>query len=83
MEIDFDKLYCDCKDCVFRGMEDCELRKNIDAMNRLRKTIVEAKDRMCYYFGTFDGKFSDPQLQNVYDVLCRDDEWWYNSTKLK
>ena len=55
-------------------MQDCEHRKYMDAMNRLRETITEAKDRMRYYFGTLDGKFKDGQLQNVYDVLCRDDD---------
>ena len=54
-------------------MEDCEHRKEMDEINRLRKTIEEAKDRMRYYFGTLDGKFENGQLQNVYDVLCRDD----------
>ena len=67
-------MKCDCKDCAFRGMELCEHRKILDEMNRLKATIQEAKDRMRYYFGTFDGKFNNPQMQNVYDVLCRDDE---------
>ena len=67
-------MKCDCKDCAFRGMELCEHRKLLDEMNRLKATIQEAKDRMRYYFGTFDGKFNIPQMQNVYDVLCRDDE---------
>ena len=67
-------MKCDCKDCAFRGMEKCEHRKLMDEVNRLKATTQEAKDRMRYYFGTFDGKFTSPQMQNVYDVLCRDDE---------
>ena len=51
-------------------------------MNKLRETITEAKDRMRYYFGTLDGKFNDGQLQNVYDVLCRDDDWWRNEAPI-
>ena len=67
-------MKCDCKDCSFRGMELCEHRKLLDEVNRLKATIQEAKDRMRYYFGNFDGTFpNDPQMQNVYDVLCRDD----------
>ena len=49
-------MKCDCKDCAFRGMEKCEHRKLMDEVNRLKATIQEAKDRMRYYFGTFDGK---------------------------
>lgn len=75
-------MKCDCADCAFRGMQDCEHRKYMDAMNKLRETITEAKDRMRYYFGTLDGKFKDGQLQNVYDVLCRDDDWWRNEAPL-
>ncbi len=68
-------MKCDCQDCAFRGMELCEHRKLIDEINKLKATIEEAKDRMRYYFGTYDGKFpSSPQMQNVYDVLCRDDD---------
>ena len=68
-------MKCDCKDCAFRGMELCEHRKLLDEVNRLKATIQEAKNRMTYYFGQFGGTFPDsPQMQNVYDVLCRDDE---------
>ena len=43
--------------------------------SRTKATIQEAKDRMRYYFGEFGGTFpNNPQMQNVYDVLCRDDE---------
>ena len=44
-----------------------------DEIAGLRKTIREAKDRLDYYFRKIDGGFDDPQLQNTYDVLCRDD----------
>jgi len=46
-----------------------------DEIAGLRKTIQEAKDRMIYYFGTGNSNwgFNDPQLQNIYDVLCRDE----------
>ena len=54
--------------------ENDEVKRLQDEVNHLRATIQEAKDRMRYYFGTFDGKFTSPQMQNVYDVLCRDDE---------
>ena len=65
---------CDCADCAFRGMQLCEHRKLLDEVNRLKGTIVEARDRISYYFGSSYGAgFSDPQIQNVYDVLCRDD----------
>lgn len=67
-------MKCDCKDCSFRGMELCEHRKLLDEVNKLKATIQEAKDRLRYYFGTFDGKFDVPQMQNVYDVLGRDDD---------
>jgi len=67
-------MKCDCKDCGFRGMELCEHRKLLDEVNRLKATIQEAKDRLRYYFGTFDGKFNVPQMQNVYDVLERDND---------
>lgn len=67
-------MKCDCKDCAFRGMELCEHRKLLDEVNRLKATIQEAKDRLRYYFGTFDGKFNVPQMQNVYDVLERDND---------
>ena len=75
-------MKCDCRDCGFRGMELCEHRKLMDEVNRLQNevnrlkaTIQEAKDRMRYYFGTFGGTFPDnPQMQNVYDVLGRDDD---------
>jgi hypothetical protein len=67
-------MKCDCKDCGFRGMELCEHRKLLDEVNRLKATIQEAKDRLRYYFGTFDGKFNIPQMQNVYDVLGRDND---------
>ena len=67
-------MKCDCKDCAFRGMELCEHRKLLDEVNKLKATIQEAKDRLRYYFGTFDGKFDVPQMQNVYDVLGRDDD---------
>ena len=75
-------MTCDCQDCAFRGMEKCEHRKLMDEVNRLKKelekargTIQEAKNRMTYYFGQFGGTFpNSPQMQNVYDVLCRDDE---------
>lgn len=66
-------MKCDCKDCGFRGMELCEHRKLMDENNRLKATIQEAQNRMRYYFGTIDGKFNLPQMQNVYDVLCRDE----------
>ena len=73
------------EECLPTGLVDVlgRIAVQLKQMNRLRRTIVEAKDRMRYYFGTFDGKFDDPQLQNVYDVLCRDDEWCDNLTKLK
>lgn len=68
-------MKCDCEDCAFRGMEMCEHRKLLDEINRLKATIQEAKNRMSYYFGQFGGTFpGNPQMQNVYDVLCRDDE---------
>lgn len=68
-------MKCDCKDCAFRGMELCEHRRLTDAAARYRATIQEAKDRLRYYFNSFSGQdFSDPHIQNVYDVLCRDDE---------
>ena len=74
-------MKCDCSDCGFRGMEACEHRKAMDEINVLRSdvktlmgTIKEAKDRLRYYFESFDGSdFKDPHVQNVYDVLCRDD----------
>lgn len=47
----------------------------MDEINRLKATIKEAKDRIRYYFpGKPDGKFVDGQIQNVFDVLSRDDE---------
>lgn len=68
-------MTCDCKDCGFRGAVYCEHRKLMDENSRLKATIQEAKDRMRYYFGEFGGTFpNNPQMQNVYDVLCRDDE---------
>ena len=56
-------------------MEKCEHRKLMDEVNRLKATIQEAKNMMTYYFGQFGGTFRDsPQMQNVYDVLCREDD---------
>ena len=56
-------------------MAKCEHRKLMDEVNRLKATIQEAKNRMTYYFGQFGGTFPDsPQMQNVYDVLCREDD---------
>lgn len=67
-------MECDCSDCVFRGAIYCEHKKLMDEINRLRGTIKEAKDRIRYYFTAKpDGKFVDGQIQNVFDVLCRDD----------
>lgn len=52
----------------------CEHRKLMDEINRLRATIKEAKDRITYYFPVKQsGKFADGQVQNVFDVLCRDE----------
>ena len=68
-------MKCDCKDCAFRGMGLCEHRNLVDEINKLKATIKEAKNRMRHYFGEFGGTFpNNPQMQNVYDVLCRDDE---------
>lgn len=68
-------MTCDCKDCSFRGAIYCEHRKLQDEINNLKATIQEAKDRLRYYFGEFGGTFKqNPQIQNVYDVLCRDDD---------
>ena len=50
------------------------LEAMFDEIIGLRATIREAKDRMRYYFGNIGGGFDDPQLQNVYDVLCREDD---------
>ena len=63
-------------------MELCEHRKLMDEVNRLQNevnklkaTIKEAQNRMTYYFGQFGGTFpNSPQMQNVYDVLGRDDD---------
>ena len=67
-------MTCECKECAFRGAVYCEHRKLMDENARLKATINEAKDRMRYYFGEFGGTFpSNPQMQNVYDVLCRDE----------
>ena len=47
----------------------------MDEINKLKETIKEAKDRIIYYFpGKPDGTFVDVHIQNVFDVLCRDDE---------
>lgn len=55
--------------------ENDEVKRLEDEVKRLKATIQEAKNRMTYYFGQFGGTFPDnPQMQNVYDVLCRDDE---------
>lgn len=68
-------MECDCSDCAFSGAIFCEHRKLMDEINRLKGTIKEAKDRIRYYFpGKPDGTFVDGQVQNVFDVLCRDDE---------
>ena len=68
-------MTCECTDCAFRGMELCEHRKLMDKINKLKATIKEAQDRMRFYFPTkTDGTFVDGQIQNVYDVLGRDDE---------
>ena len=46
----------------------------MDEIKRLKATIKEAKDRMAYYFPVNQsGKFADGQVQNVFDVLCRDE----------
>ena len=46
----------------------------MDEIRRLKGTIREAKDRIRYYFpGKPDGTFVDGQIQNVFDVLGRDD----------
>ena len=46
----------------------------MDEINKLKATIQEAKNRMIYYFGQFGGTFpNNPQMQNVYDGLWRDD----------
>ena len=63
-------MTCVCADCPFKGMAPCEHRQLMDENNALRNTIQEAKDRITYYFGDMAG---EPQLQNVYDVLCRND----------
>ena len=68
-------MECDCSDCAFRGAIFCEHRKLMDEIKRLKGTIREAKDRIRYYFsGKPDGTFVDGQVQNVFDVLCRDDK---------
>ena len=67
-------MECDCADCAFRGAVYCEHRKLMDEIRRLKGTIREAKDRIRYYFpGKPDGTFVDGQIQNVFDVLGRDD----------
>ena len=58
-----------CDNCQFKSTIE-NLGNQVD---KLKETIQEAKDRLRYYFGTFDGKFDSPQLQNIYDVLGRDD----------
>ena len=66
-------MECECRDCDCRGNEICEHKRLLDEINKRKATIQEGKDRMRYVFGTFDGQFNSPQMQNVYDVLCRDD----------
>ena len=48
------------------------LQSIADERNAFAWKVREAKNRMRYYFGSFDGKFKDPQMQNVYDVLDDD-----------
>ena len=68
-------MECDCSDCAFRGAIYCEHRKLMDEIKRLKETIREAKDRIRYYFpGKPDGTFADGQVQNVFDVLGRDED---------
>ena len=67
-------MECECSYCAFRGAIYCEHRKLMDENNRLKETIKEAKDRITYYFPVNQsGKFADGQVQNVFDVLCRDE----------
>lgn len=81
-------MICDCHDCPFCGIELCVHRKLMDENNGLKATIKEAKDRLTYYFSGLDGFRSNPEIQNVYDVLSRldnnskdseDEERWRRS----
>lgn len=52
-----------------------EVNRLQNEVNKLKATIKEAQNRMTYYFGQFGGTFpNSPQMQNVYDVLGRDDD---------
>ena len=63
-----------CSDCEYgllrryAALDTDTIHELQDDNDRLKHALKEVCDRLWYYFGQSDGKFSSNHAQNVYDV---------------